>query len=106
MLQPLTIIEMQVSHKSKVSLQRIKDFRVLHPLNTIPFDQTKRVIAFFLTEMMSKVLREEERNANLFNFIHRAIDVFDEGRITSYNVCYTKLLRFKQACIPACKRYV
>ncbi len=79
LLQPLTIIEMQVSHKSKVSLQRIKDFRVLHPLNTIPFDQTKRVIAFFLTEMMSKVLREEERNANLFNFIHRAIDVFDEG---------------------------
>ena len=79
LLQPLSLIDMQVYHRPKSDLQRIKEFKLLHPLSSIPFDQTKRAIAFFLTEIMAKVLREEESNVDLFNFIYHGIEVFDTG---------------------------
>ncbi|MCU4165389.1 DNA repair protein RecO [Carboxylicivirga caseinilyticus] len=85
LLQPLSLIEMQVYHRPKADLQRIKEFKLLHPLTSIPFDQTKRAIAFFLTEVMSKVLREEEANDDLFRFIYHGIEVFDTGVDGVYN---------------------
>ncbi|MCU4176251.1 DNA repair protein RecO [Carboxylicivirga sp. N1Y90] len=77
LLQPLTLLDMQVYHRPKAELHRIKDFKVAHPQVSIPFQQDKRTIAFFLTEMMYKVLREEEKNEALFAFIYEAIMVFD-----------------------------
>nr|WP_319400905.1 DNA repair protein RecO [uncultured Carboxylicivirga sp.] len=85
LLQPLSLIDMQVYHRPKADLQRIKEFKLLHPLSSIPFDQTKRAIAFFLTEIMSKVLREEEANVDLFKFIFHGIEVFDTGTDGAYN---------------------
>ncbi|WP_439183017.1 DNA repair protein RecO [Carboxylicivirga taeanensis] len=78
-LQPMTLLDLQVYHRPKADIQRIKDFKVAHPLESIPFKQEKRAMAFFLTELMSKVLREEERNTDLFNFIFHGIEVFDTG---------------------------
>ncbi len=85
LLQPLSLIDMQVYHRPKSDLQRIKEFRLLQPLSSIPFDQTKRAIAFFVTEMMSKVLREEESNESLFKFIYHGIEVFDTGIEGAHN---------------------
>ncbi|WP_430812897.1 MULTISPECIES: DNA repair protein RecO [unclassified Carboxylicivirga] len=77
LLQAMTLLDMEVYHRPKADLQRIKDFRVVNPLTNIPFKQDKRAMAFFLTELMSKVLREEEENTDLFNFIDQSISVFD-----------------------------
>lgn len=85
LLQPLSLIDMQVYHRPKSHLQRLKEFKLLHPLTSIPFDQSKRAIAFFLTEVMSKVLREEEQNEHLFDFIYRGIEVFDTGVEGAHN---------------------
>ncbi|MBK3518239.1 DNA repair protein RecO [Carboxylicivirga marina] len=85
LLQPLTLLDMNVYHRPKSDIQRIKDFKVAHPLNSIPFKQEKRAMAFFLTEMMSKVLMEEEENTDLFNFIYHSIEVFDTGISGHYN---------------------
>ncbi len=79
LLQPLTLLDLQVYHRPKAELHRIKDFKLLHPLTSIPFEQNKRAVAFFLTEIMSKVLREEEKNTDLFDFIYHSIEVFDAG---------------------------
>ncbi len=79
LLQPMTLLDMQVYHRPKADIQRIKDFKVAHPLKSIPFEQEKRAMAFFLTELMTKVLREEEENTDLFNFIYHGIQVFDMG---------------------------
>ncbi|MBR8535080.1 DNA repair protein RecO [Carboxylicivirga sediminis] len=79
LLQPMTLLDMQVYHRPKADIQRIKDFKVAHPLSSIPFEQEKRAMAFFLTELMSKVLREEEENTDLFSFIYHGIALFDSG---------------------------
>lgn len=85
LLQPMTLLDMEVYHRPKSDIQRIKDFRVAHPLCSIPFKQEKRAMAFFLTELLSKVLREEEENIDLFNFIYHGIEVFDTGIEGDYN---------------------
>lgn len=85
LLQPMTLLDMQVYHRPKAEIQRIKDFKVAHPLTSIPFEQEKRAMAFFLTELMSKVLREEEENTDLFNFIYHSIALFDSGLDGSAN---------------------
>ncbi len=85
LLQPMTLLDMQVYHRPKSDIQRIKDFKIAHPLCSIPFEQSKRAMAFFLTELMSKVLREEEQNNDLFNFIYHGIEVFDTSSVGTSN---------------------
>ncbi|MCG8582016.1 MAG: DNA repair protein RecO [Bacteroidales bacterium] len=85
LLQPLTLLDMEVYHRPKSDIQRIKDFKVAHPLSSIPFKQEKRAMAFFLTELMSKVLIEEEENTDLFEFIYHSVEVFDTGIEGDYN---------------------
>ena len=79
LLQPMTLLDLQVYHRPKADLQRIKEFKICHPLQSIPFDQNKRAVSFFLTEILSKVLREEEHNSELFNFIFQSIELYDAG---------------------------
>lgn len=79
LLQPMTMLDMQVYHRPKADLQRIKEFKICHPLQTIPFDQNKRAVVFFLTELLSKVLHEEEHNSELYNFIFQSVVLYDAG---------------------------
>jgi len=76
-LQPLTLLRMEVTHHEKKEIHRIKDYKVLHPFISIPFNQPKRSITFFITEVLSKVLREEHPNEELFRFVFHAIKVLD-----------------------------
>ncbi len=85
LLQPLALLDMEVYHRERSSIHRIKDYRVALPLTSIPFSQNKRAMAFFLTELMSKVLREEEENRPLFEFIYHSIGVFDSGLSGDHN---------------------
>ncbi|MCU4155872.1 DNA repair protein RecO [Carboxylicivirga sp. A043] len=85
LLQPMTLLDMEVYYRPKSEIQRIKDFKVAHPLSSIPFKQEKRAMAFFLTELMSKVLMEEEKNTDLFNFLYHSVEVFDTGINGDYN---------------------
>jgi DNA repair protein RecO (recombination protein O) len=76
-LQPLALLDMQVYHNPKKEIQRIKEFKIVVPFVSIPFEQTKRSIAFFVTEVMSKSFREEVANAEMFNFVYQQIVEFD-----------------------------
>jgi len=76
-LQPLALLDLQVYHNPKKEIQRIKDFKVAVPFVSIPFDQTKRSIAFFVTEVMTRSLREEIANSAMFHFIFESVAGFD-----------------------------
>jgi DNA repair protein RecO (recombination protein O) len=69
LFQPLTLLDMEVYHKDHQSLHRIKEYKVIAPFLSIPYDHYKTCIALFLTEVLSKVLKEEEANPDLFSFI-------------------------------------
>ena len=77
LMQPLTLLQMQVYHKPGKDIHRIKEFKVDYPFVSIPFDQTKRSVAFFITEMMNRSFREVEANPQLFEYIVASVRMLD-----------------------------
>ena len=78
MLQPLTLLEMEVSHRENKPLQFIKEFRRAYVYQSIPFDTLKSTISFFLLEVISKAIREHEPNDEMFEFIYDSLCTLDE----------------------------
>lgn len=85
LLQPLTILDMEVYHKSKRDLHRIKELTINTPFRTIPFHPVRRTLAFFITEVLTKAVREEMTNPYLFDYLAKAIMALDEGIPGEYN---------------------
>ena len=77
LLQPLFLLEIDAYHKQGRDLQRMKEFKMCHVFQTIPFDISKSTMAMFLAELLNKVLHSEERDVNLFDFIFDSIHYFD-----------------------------
>ena len=79
LLQPLTLLEMEVSHRENKQLQFIKEFRRDYVYRSIPFDTLKSTVAIFLLELISKSIREHEQNSEMFEFIHESLCVLDKS---------------------------
>ena len=69
LFQPLTRLDMVVYHKKQRSIQRVAEVQHYAPNNDILANIKKAAIAIFLAELLSKVIREEEHNERLFNFL-------------------------------------
>jgi DNA repair protein RecO (recombination protein O) len=93
LLQPLTLLEMQVYHNPKKEIQRIKEFKVTMPFTSIPFEQNKRSIAFFITEVMNKSFREEVSNPEMFQYLENAIIELDKStEANSFHLSFLSVL--------------
>lgn len=68
--QPLTLLEMVVSHKEKADLQHIREVRMAYPYQSVPSDIRKTSILLFLNELLYKSIQEEASNPELFSFIY------------------------------------
>jgi DNA repair protein RecO (recombination protein O) len=77
LLQPLFLIDMVVYHKQSREVQRLKEFKISAPFQTLPFDIRKSTQAIFLAEILYKTLKEEEGYPQLFNFIENSILYLD-----------------------------
>lgn len=74
LFQPLTLLDLVVYHKGKNdSVHRISEIKCHTPFHSIPFEIGKSAIALFLTEILGKTLKEEEKNEALFVFLQNSI---------------------------------
>lgn len=78
LLQPLTLLEMEVSHRDNKQLQWIKEFTRGFIYQSIPFDTIKSTISFFLLEVIAKCIRENEPNDEMFEFIYESLCALDK----------------------------
>jgi DNA repair protein RecO (recombination protein O) len=76
--QPLFLLDIEVFNKPTANIQRIKECKLSEPLYTIPFDVKKTSIAMFIAEVLYKIIREEEPNEKMFDFIYNSILIFDK----------------------------
>jgi DNA repair protein RecO (recombination protein O) len=68
--QPLTLLDLVVYHKQKEeAINRISEIKPSVAFQSLPFEIAKSSMALFITEMLTKTLREEEANAPLYQFI-------------------------------------
>jgi DNA repair protein RecO (recombination protein O) len=72
------LLEIEASNRGKSNIRRIKEYKFAETFTTIPFDIKKTSIAMFIAEVLYKTIREEEPNAQLFDFIYHSILIFDK----------------------------
>lgn len=77
--QLLTILELQAEHKDNRSLQYLKDIKLQYNYKTLHTNVVKSAIIMFLSEILSNILKEEEENLALYNFIETSLIWFDEN---------------------------
>lgn len=79
LLRPLSLLEMEVSHRENKALQQIKEFRRAHNYLSLPFDTLKSSIALLMLEVVSKSLREHDPQPELFEFVFDCFRHLDES---------------------------
>jgi len=77
LLQNLSLVDLEVYHKEKKSIQTIKELRPGYTFSSIPFNMKKSAVAVFINEILYKAIREEEQNTELFRFIYESVKLLD-----------------------------
>lgn len=78
LLQPLTIVEFIAHQKENRDIHRITEISGSPSFTNIPYDITKSSIAFFISEILYKCIREEEADDKLFSFLENHIQLLDQ----------------------------
>jgi len=93
LFQPLTLLELVAYIPRQGSgLTRLSEFRCAEPFRTLPYEVRKSSVGLFLSEVLSKSVREEEPNPALFRFLHDSILAFDEQTVGTENFALLFLL--------------
>lgn len=69
-IQALNLVELDIYYNPSKSLQRIKELKVSTNLQDLHTSPSKIAITFLLTELLSKSIKEEEGNEELYRFIY------------------------------------
>ncbi len=75
-VQALSRVEVLGTFRENRQMQSLKSLRVQPDANTIMESPPKAAVAMFLAEVLSKTLREESPDEDLFDFIDEAIAFF------------------------------
>jgi DNA repair protein RecO (recombination protein O) len=94
--QPLTQLKIVANHNSKNTLNSIKEVQVHHPYRTIHSDIVKQAVVFFLSEILSSSIQEEEQNKTLYSYLETAFVWLDtHDKITNFHLLFLlNLTRF------------
>ncbi len=78
-------------------MHRIREIKNAVPFGSLPFEITKSTQALFIAEILNKVLREEESQPALFEFLFnsiRLLDLIEKGIANFYLVFLVQFSRF------------
>lgn len=79
MFQPLSQLEIVARHKSKNSLDYLREAKVYFPYKSLQTNIFKASIALFLGEVLRNVIQEEETNPALFLFLEESFQFLDQA---------------------------
>ena len=97
LLQPLSVVELDVFYNQNKDIQRLKEVRCDIPLIDIPSNPVKNVIAIFIAEILYRTLHNQEADESLFLFLKQSIQTLEEndnGIANFHLVFLMKLSRF------------
>ena len=76
-LQLLTLVELVAYHQDHKKINRIKEIRLDHPYQSIPFDMRKSSVITCLAEITSRCLETAYPQPALFAFLHDELIRYD-----------------------------
>jgi len=89
--QALQILNLEIQYKTKSNLHAIRDLSLSEGIQSIYSNIIKSSIAFFLAEVVSKTVREEETNEELFYFLQNSIVFIEEAEeksISNFHIVF------------------
>ena len=88
--QPLSLIEIVAFYKKPSGLHRASEVNAAPAFKNIPYDIIKTTMAFFLSEVIYKSIKEEEINPELFSFIDNSIQILDilDESVSRFHYCF------------------
>ncbi len=75
--QLLTQLEIQTNFKQNQTLHKISEVKLKHAYDSIHLNIYKSTVAMFLAEVLQSLLKEEEKNTELYDFIEASLLWFD-----------------------------
>ncbi|MCX8020865.1 MAG: DNA repair protein RecO [Chitinophagaceae bacterium] len=76
--QPAALLDLVVYHNELKHLNRIREFRWAYLYRHIYSDVLKNSVALYMTELLSRCLRQPEANPSLFRFAESQLCLLDE----------------------------
>ena len=90
---PLNQIELTASYRDGRTLHFIKEVKINYPYSTLYTDVVKQTIVFFLSEVLSSGLKEEEKNQSLYTYIETALQWLDShSKVANFHLIFMVLL--------------
>lgn len=74
---PFSVLAMDVEHLPLREVQRVKDVELQFPLHDLCTNLTKVSLAFFLSEFLSRILRETNDNELLFDYLKNSVETLE-----------------------------
>ena len=96
LFHPLAILDLEVEHQNLRDVQRIKEIKIHIPLVALLADPVKSALGIFLAELISKVIREEQTNRLLFDFLLQSLQVLDLTDISPANFHLVFMIRLSR----------
>lgn len=97
--QPLSLVLVEEQYKENRSLQNINEIKLEFLYQTLHTNILKAAIIMFLSEVLSSVLKEEEQNESLYNYIVSTLKWLDfKAEVSNFHLLFllnlTKYLGF------------
>ena len=87
MIQPLSIVEMDVYEKASSNLNRVKELKPSPALLNLQDDIVKKTVAMFMLEIINQCIIEEQCEAELYDFLENEILTLEnENNLTWFPV--------------------
>ena len=91
--QPLTQLEVVAYHKNKGTLESIREAKPSYHYISLHTNITKNALTFFLAEMLSNSIQEEEDNENLYEFLEASLQWLDtHDEISNFHLYFLIVL--------------
>ena len=90
LFQPLSLLSLVVYNKANVQLNRISELKCQDPFLDIRSNNSKIFISIFISEILSKTIKEEATDEDLYYFIKNSLIVLDElkGNFNNYHLIF------------------
>ena len=79
LFQPLSMLSFNAAYKQGGKMVRVSEVRPYVMYSSIPYEPCKSAVALYLAEFLTRALREESDNADIFTFLEYSLRWFDEA---------------------------
>ncbi|MCP9612438.1 DNA repair protein RecO [Coprobacter tertius] len=87
---PFSILGIEADHRPNRDILRVLDAHIAIPLPQLHYDPIKNAVSLFLSEFLSRILREPETNPSFFAFLMQSVQLLnhtEEGK-ANFHICF------------------